>query len=67
MVMAQVNDRAEYLTKCSYKNDNSVIYEHIYEAGSPEEAIDKAFDGCVKLGNRVEDITVNVNRIFFNL
>jgi hypothetical protein len=65
--MARENDVAEYLTKCSSKNDGSVIYEHIYDAGSIDEAINKAFTGCVKQGNKVEDITVNVNRIFFSL
>lgn len=61
----QNEDLAEYLTTCLDKNDHRVMYEHIYEARSAEEATEKAINGCIKKGAERASITIRADRIVF--
>jgi hypothetical protein len=63
--MHQENELAEYLIRCSDKNDSSVVYEHIYEARSAEEAAEKAIIGCIRKGVDKENLRIRTDRIYF--
>jgi len=52
----------KYKTVCRNINDNTVIFERIYEAINDGEAKARAYLNCVKDNNNNTDVAVSLNK-----